>query len=201
MLLVGFPAVCRSAAAAADIRRTGTPPYGFVNRTLLLSNLSPTPLPPSSLPCSFCRLRRSLTHSLTRCLSAPLSAFLSGGLFELVSGANFFGEILEWIGFAIAVRLSCVALSRGGGGGGVVVVVVVVAVVVQDDGSGLRAVACPSIHAATIPRDRMVATLTAGARGSGGVRDARRDSNYGADRRPRVVLHARVAGVLRGLRC
>ena len=27
-----------------------------------------------------------------------------GGLFELVSGANFFGEILEWFGFAIAAR-------------------------------------------------------------------------------------------------
>jgi 3-oxo-5-alpha-steroid 4-dehydrogenase 1 len=25
-----------------------------------------------------------------------------GGMFEYVSGANFFGEILEWTGFAIA---------------------------------------------------------------------------------------------------
>ncbi|RYG55129.1 hypothetical protein EON66_06025 [archaeon] len=27
---------------------------------------------------------------------------VQGGLFELVSGANFFGEILEWAGFALA---------------------------------------------------------------------------------------------------
>ena len=27
---------------------------------------------------------------------------VSGGLFEYVSGANFFGEILEWWGFALA---------------------------------------------------------------------------------------------------
>ncbi|PAV64958.1 hypothetical protein WR25_10564 [Diploscapter pachys] len=27
-----------------------------------------------------------------------------GGMFEYVSGANFFGEILEWIGFAIACQ-------------------------------------------------------------------------------------------------
>lgn len=25
-----------------------------------------------------------------------------GGMFELVSGANFFGEILEWLGWAVA---------------------------------------------------------------------------------------------------
>lgn len=28
--------------------------------------------------------------------------FLSGGMFELVSGANFFGEIVEWCGYAVA---------------------------------------------------------------------------------------------------
>jgi hypothetical protein len=27
-----------------------------------------------------------------------------GGMFEYVSGANFFGEILEWFGFAIFCR-------------------------------------------------------------------------------------------------
>lgn len=27
---------------------------------------------------------------------------LQGGMFEYVSGANFFGEIVEWAGFAIA---------------------------------------------------------------------------------------------------
>jgi hypothetical protein len=27
-----------------------------------------------------------------------------GGVFEYVSGANFFGEILEWFGFAIFCR-------------------------------------------------------------------------------------------------
>ncbi|NXR28041.1 S5A1 dehydrogenase, partial [Cinclus mexicanus] len=30
------------------------------------------------------------------------SVLLSGGMFEYVSGANFFGEILEWFGFALA---------------------------------------------------------------------------------------------------
>lgn len=29
-----------------------------------------------------------------------------GGMFELVSGANFLGEIIEWTGFAIAVSLA-----------------------------------------------------------------------------------------------
>ncbi|KAK2529774.1 Srd5a1 [Columba guinea] len=28
--------------------------------------------------------------------------FITGGMFEYVSGANFFGEILEWFGFALA---------------------------------------------------------------------------------------------------
>lgn len=29
------------------------------------------------------------------------SSFNSGGMFTYVSGANFFGEILEWSGFAV----------------------------------------------------------------------------------------------------
>ncbi len=33
--------------------------------------------------------------------SSP-SIIIQGGMFEYVSGANFFGEILEWTGFAIA---------------------------------------------------------------------------------------------------
>lgn len=31
-----------------------------------------------------------------------LNSFLSGGMFEFVSGANFFGEMVEWCGYAIA---------------------------------------------------------------------------------------------------
>ena len=30
------------------------------------------------------------------------SSFLIGGMFTYVSGANFFGEIIEWSGFALA---------------------------------------------------------------------------------------------------
>lgn len=34
---------------------------------------------------------------------ADLTVFLfSGGMFEWISGANFFGEIIEWCGFAVA---------------------------------------------------------------------------------------------------
>ena len=33
---------------------------------------------------------------------APRASPRQGGLFEYVSGANFFGEIVEWTGFAIA---------------------------------------------------------------------------------------------------
>lgn len=29
-------------------------------------------------------------------------SFIAGGMFTYVSGANFFGEIVEWIGFALA---------------------------------------------------------------------------------------------------
>ncbi len=32
-------------------------------------------------------------------------------MFEFVSGANFFGEIVEWTGFAIAARLSLPAVA------------------------------------------------------------------------------------------
>lgn len=31
-----------------------------------------------------------------------LTLFITGGMFEYVSGANFFGEILEWCGYALA---------------------------------------------------------------------------------------------------
>lgn len=34
-----------------------------------------------------------------------------GGLFELVSAANFFGEIVEWIGFAVATGFSLPAVA------------------------------------------------------------------------------------------
>ncbi|XP_075921191.1 3-oxo-5-alpha-steroid 4-dehydrogenase 2-like isoform X4 [Petromyzon marinus] len=34
--------------------------------------------------------------------SCPCAAVAAGGLFELVSGANFLGEIVEWIGYALA---------------------------------------------------------------------------------------------------
>lgn len=39
------------------------------------------------------------------CVPVPVSPVLlphQGGMFEYVSGANFFGEILEWFGFALA---------------------------------------------------------------------------------------------------
>lgn len=41
---------------------------------------------------------------LSSCASSDLQAFESpaGGLFRYVSGANFLGEIIEWIGYAIA---------------------------------------------------------------------------------------------------
>lgn len=31
-----------------------------------------------------------------------VKCLFSGGMFELISGANFFGEIIEWCGFAVA---------------------------------------------------------------------------------------------------
>ena len=48
----------------------------------------------------------SLPPELTRyALATPLAApiITSGGMFTYVSGANYFGEIVEWVGFALAV--------------------------------------------------------------------------------------------------
>ncbi len=35
-------------------------------------------------------------------LSDCVLSLLSGGMFEYVSGANFFGEIVEWTGYTVA---------------------------------------------------------------------------------------------------
>ncbi len=46
-----------------------------------------------------CTSHSLMTDHLTLC--AP-NYFTLGGMFEYVSGANFFGEIVEWTGYSIA---------------------------------------------------------------------------------------------------
>ena len=52
----------------------------------------------------FCAARplHALNHATHAHTHAPRTPATQGGAFELVSGANFFGEILEWSGFALA---------------------------------------------------------------------------------------------------
>lgn len=77
-----------------------TPPHSFCT----------THLPPPPLPCSFVLWLSGLLvnlHSdaiLRRLRRLPGDGYKipRGGMFEYVSGANFFGECVEWTGYAVA---------------------------------------------------------------------------------------------------
>ncbi|MEE6465355.1 hypothetical protein FKM82_006532 [Ascaphus truei] len=84
----------------------------YLHRTLIYPLLirggKPTPLASFSLAFLFCCYNGYLQSSYL-CNHAAFTPswtrdprFITGGLFEYVSGANFFGEILQWSGFAIA---------------------------------------------------------------------------------------------------
>lgn len=47
-------------------------------------------------------IRDVLRHRLSEGMNIPVLIPPAGGMFEYVSGANFLGEITEWIGFALA---------------------------------------------------------------------------------------------------
>ncbi|KAL2307851.1 hypothetical protein Nmel_000835 [Mimus melanotis] len=75
---------------------------------LLIRAGKPTPFFTFVLALLFCVFNGYLQgRSLTAYAAYPPgwlgdSRFITGGMFEYVSGANFFGEILEWFGFALA---------------------------------------------------------------------------------------------------
>ncbi|XP_015473733.1 3-oxo-5-alpha-steroid 4-dehydrogenase 1 isoform X3 [Parus major] len=75
---------------------------------LLIREGKPTPFFTFVLALLFCAFNGYLQgRSLTTYAIYPAgwlgdSRFITGGMFEYVSGANFFGEILEWFGFALA---------------------------------------------------------------------------------------------------
>ena len=50
--------------------------------------------------------------TITRNIYSSTLIIISGGMFEYVSGANFFGECLEWSGYALACSsISAVAFA------------------------------------------------------------------------------------------
>ncbi|RLW13087.1 hypothetical protein DV515_00000006 [Chloebia gouldiae] len=107
-------AACGGAVAAARPNRVllGCFLLHYVHRALIFPLLiregKPTPFFTFVLALLFCVFNGYLQgRSLTTYAIYPPgwlgdSRFITGGMFEYVSGANFFGEILEWFGFALA---------------------------------------------------------------------------------------------------